>query len=582
VPAPNVLKSRNAVSPNPSLIAGAQFHPCNLEGRPVLKVIPLGGLGEVGMNAMVLEFGAERLLVDCGLMFPRADELGVEVVLPDFGPALVDGAALTGVVLTHAHEDHLGALPWLLREQNVPVYGTPFTLALARHKLDEAGLSAELRPFGPGERARVGATFEVEPVRVTHSVPDAVGLVVRTPAGTVVHTGDFKLDGTPIDGRLTDLERLGEVGDEGVALLLSDSTNAEVPGHSGSERLVRETFERLLREAPGRVVIAMFGSHLYRVQHALELARAGGRRAALLGRSLQRNVELAQGVGVLERYEDVLVRPEDVASLPDGRVLLLCTGAQAEPRSALMGLVAPEPGLLRLHPGDTVVLSSRTIPGNEPAVSGLINALLARGVRIITARHEPGVHVSGHGARDEQRRMLEVVRPRHFVPIHGELRHLHAHLAVAHEAGLPHERLLLATDGDVVGLDAQGGRLLGRAPVVRRLMRRDGLVPVMPETLKERRALAESGVIVAVVVLQLASGRILTGPTVHAQGLQGDEQAALPLAAEGARLELDSVSEAVRGDDERVREAMVRGVRRVFKQLLGSRPAVLPLVLRVP
>lgn len=548
----------------------------------MLKVIPLGGLGEVGMNTMVLEHAGERVLIDCGLMFPRADQPGVDVVLPDFAEALADPGSLRGVVLTHAHEDHLGALPWLLREVNVPVYGTPFTLALARHKLDEAGVTGDLRAMGPGERFSLGETFSIEPVRVTHSVPDAVGLIVKTPSATAVHTGDFKLDGLPIDGRLTDLERLGEAGEEGVAVLLSDSTNAEVPGWTGSERVVRDTFERLLGTLRGRVVVALFGSHLYRVQHTLELARAAGRKVALLGRSLQRNVALAQGVGYLGGFDDVLVPADAVPQLADDRVLILCTGAQAEQRSALTGLLAPEPGALRLKPGDTVILSSRTIPGNEPAVGALVNTLLARGVRVVTARQEPGIHVSGHASRDEQRRMLEVVKPRAFMPIHGELRHLHAHLALAKEVGLPDERLFLATDGDVVGFTGDGGHSLGRVPVGQRLMRREGLAPVSPQALQERRALAEGGVVVAVVVLQLGGGRIRSGPTLHAQGLQGDEAAALSLAAEGARLNLDSVSEAVRGDDERVREEMVRGVRRVFKQLLGTRPTVLPIVVRVP
>ncbi len=548
----------------------------------MLKVIPLGGLGEVGMNTMVLEHADERLLIDCGLMFPRADQPGVDVVLPDFTAALAQGAALTGVVLTHAHEDHLGALPWLLRELDVPVYGTPFTLALARHKLDEAGMKADLRATGPGDRFRLGAHFEVEPVQVTHSVPDAVGLVIRTPSATAVHSGDFKLDGSPIDGRLTDLERLGEVGEEGVSVLLSDSTNAEVPGWTGSERVVRDTFERLFTSLAGRVVVAMFGSHLFRVRHALELARQAGRRVALLGRSLQRNVALAQGVGLLEAFDDVLVPAEATAQLPDERVLLLCTGAQAEPRSALMGLLSREPGPLRLKGGDSVILSARTIPGNEPAVGALVNALLARGVRVITARQAPGIHVSGHGSRDEQRRLLEVVKPRCFMPIHGERRHLHAHLGLAKEVGLPDERLFLATNGDVVGFERAAGHALGRVPVGQRLMRRDGLAPVSPQALQERRSLAETGVVVAVVVMQLGSGRVLSGPVLHAQGLQGDEAAALSLAGEGARLNLDGLSEAMRGDDERVREEVTRGVRRVFKQLLGSRPTVMPIVLRLP
>ena len=548
----------------------------------MLKVIPLGGLGEVGMNTMVLEHAGERLLIDCGLMFPRGDQLGVDVVLPDFTWVKQAGDSLKGIVLTHAHEDHIGALQWLLREVNVPVYGTAFTLAMVRHRLTEAGITADLREMAPRSQFKVGERFTVEPLRVAHSVPDAVGLMVKTPVATAIHTGDFKLDGMPIDGEITDLERMGELGEEGVSVLLSDSTNSEVPGWTGSERLVKDTFERLLGDAKGRVVIAMFGSHLHRVRHAIELARQFNRRVLLLGRSLQRNVELAQSVGLLEPYKDVLVPVEAAPMIPGSQLLILCTGAQAEPRSALMQLLNPEPGPLRLESTDTVILSSRTIPGNETEVGVLINRLIARGVKMITARTEPGIHVSGHASRDEQRRVLEVVKPRHFVPIHGELRHLHSHLTLAKEVGLTDNQLFLATDGDVLGFDADGARAMGRVPSGRHLMRREGVAPVSEAALQERRYLAEAGLVVAVVVLQLGSGRILNGPVLQGQALQGDELAALPLATENARTVLDHLSEAMRCDDARVREEMIRGVRRSFKQLLGTRPTVIPIVVRLP
>lgn len=547
----------------------------------MLKVAPLGGLGEVGLNTMVLEHAGERVLVDCGLMFPRGDQPGVEIVLPDFSLLKDVPESLKAIVLTHAHEDHLGALPYLLRELNVPVYGTPFTLALARYRLEEAGLTGELREIGPRHEFTVGDTFRIEPVQVTHSIPDAIGLVVRTPSGTLVHSGDFKLDGMPIDGKLTDVERFGEVGEEGVAVFLSDSTNAEVQGTTGSERLVKDTFERLFGNAHGRIVVSMFGSHLHRVAHSLDLARRFGRKVVLAGRSLQRNVELAQGVGLLEKYDDVLVPFDAAPQVLPSRLLVLCTGAQAEPRSALMNMLAPEPGTLRIEAGDLVILSSRTIPGNEPGVALMMNRLLARGARVVYPALEPGVHVSGHASRDEQRRMLEVVKPRHFVPIHGELKHLHRHLEVARDAGLQDSQLFLMTDGDVVGFDRERATTLGRVPSGQVLMRREGVAPIGPETVNERRWLAESGVVVVMVVMQLGSGKVLARPTVQGRGLQGEEQAALPLAAEGAGLALDEMSEATRGDDERVREELVRGVRRVFKQLLGTRPVVMPVVVRL-
>ncbi len=546
-----------------------------------LRVVPLGGLGEVGLNTMVLEHAGERLMIDCGLMFPRADAPGAEIVIPDFSWVKAQGEALTGIVLTHAHEDHLGALSYLLREVPVPVYGTPFTLALARHRLDEAGVRADLRAFGPGERFGVGERFTVEPVRVTHSVPDAVGLVVKTAAATLVHTGDFKLDGMPIDGHQTDLARLAALGEEGVDVLLSDSTNSEVVGTTGSESLVKATFERLFSAAAGRIVVALFGSHLHRVKHTLDLAARLGRKVIVAGRSLQRNLELAEQAQLFTVPKDLVVPLEAAPALAPHRVLVLCTGAQGEPRSALTGFLSPEPGHFRVGPGDLVVLSSRTIPGNEMVVSDLVNRLIAKGARVVTGAIEPGVHVSGHAAKEEQRRMLQAVRPKSFVPIHGELRHLTTHLSLAKDVGVADAGLFLLTDGDVAGFTKAGGTTLGRVANGRHFMRRDGLAPIGDAALSERRQLAEAGVAVAVVVVQQGGGKLLLGPTLYARGLEEAEVAALPLAAEGARLALTELSEAVRGDDERVREAVVAGARRVFKQLLGTRPGILPVVVRL-
>lgn len=529
---------------------------------------------------MVVEHGRERVLIDCGLMFPRADQLGVDIVVPDFKALRDDPDAFKAIVLTHAHEDHVGAIPWLIREHGVPIYGTPYTLALVKHRLEESGLKADLREIGPGSSFSVGA-FDIEPINVTHSVPDAVGLVMKTPSGTLVHTGDFKLDLSPIDGKLTDLGRLGELAEQGIDLLLSDSTNSEVEGWTPSETLVKETFERLFTTAPNRVVVASFGSHLHRVQHLMWLAQKLNRRVVLSGRSLQRNCELARTVGKLVVPDGLLTSMEDAAKLPRNQVLIISTGAQAEERSGLTWLVSDEPGPLRLEPGDLVVLSARAIPGNEPNIALLLNKLYLRGVKVAYPGNEPGVHVSGHASRQEQRRVIDTVKPRAFVPIHGELKHLHRHRQVATDAGLAEEQTMIAINGDVIGVDRHGLHTLGRAPVGMLPMRREALMPVSEASLKERMQLAETGVVIAVVVMQQGGGKIRHGPTISAQGLSGEEQSALTLAAEGAQLALKEISEAVRGDDERVREAMTRGVRRVFKQLFGSKPMVHAVVVRV-
>ena len=547
----------------------------------MLRVIPLGGLGEIGLNCMAFEHSGERMLVDCGLMFPRGNMPGVEIVVPDFTWITADPEALQGIVLTHAHEDHIGAVSFLLKRINVPVFGTRFTLGLLRHKLEEAGVRADLREISPREQFKVGSVFTVEAVRVTHSVPDGVALIIKSPSGTVVHTGDFKLDGTPIDGRPTDLERLGEVGEEGVGLLLSDSTNSEVNGSTQSEQVVAETFSRLFAQARSRVVITLFASHLHRVQHAMTLAAKVGRKVAIAGRALERNVTLARSLGFLEVEDDLIVPWEALALIPNERILILCTGAQAEPRSALSSMLKEDAHQLSIEPGDTVILSSRTIPGNEPMVTSMLDRLLARGAHVIYPGIEPNIHVSGHAAKEEQRRMVQTVKPRAFTPIHGELHHLHRHLANARDFGLQPSALHLLTDGDVLGLTAAGVTSLGRVPIGQLPTRRDAEGWVPPEALAERRILAEGGLVLVVIVLQAGTHKLLSGPHVYGQGLANDEQAFLPRAAEHARTSLLEISARLLGDDALVRETLVSAVRRTFKQLSGRKPPVMPLVVKL-
>ncbi|MBL8954144.1 MAG: ribonuclease J [Myxococcaceae bacterium] len=545
-----------------------------------MKIAPLGGLGEIGLNAMVFEHEGRRLLVDCGLMFPRGDVPGVEVVMPDLGWLFEQPDLLDGVVLTHAHEDHVGALPALLRRVKVPVYGTKFTLGVARHRLEEVGLgNTELRPIGPRSPETIGA-FTVEPLRMTHSIPDAIGLAIGAGGITAVHTGDFKLDLEPIDGQLTDLERLGELGERGVDLLLSDSTNAEVPGVTRSERVVEATFMRLFPQAPGRIIVSVFGSHLHRVQHTLTTAEKLGRKVLVWGRSLERNVRIARDLGYLKVNDDTLVDLQGFLALPREKALLICTGAQGEPRSALVTMVSDEPRELRVLAGDTVILSSRTIPGNEPLVTDLIDRAYARGATVIWPALEPGVHVSGHGARDEQKKLIQVARPKMFVPIHGELHHLHHHIGLAREAGLEPHQARLATDGDLLELDEQGLTTLGRIPVGRLFGRRESDAYVSGRAIDERRNLGH-GVVFAAVALEAGSGRVVAGPRLTSRGLPSDEDALLPLAAQAARANLLELSEILRGDDALVVEQVTAGIRRVFKQAAGRRPTVVVQVLRV-
>ncbi len=546
----------------------------------MLHVIPLGGLGEIGLNAMVIACRGEMLLIDCGLMFPPIGTLGVDIIVPDFSYLRQNAALLKGIVLTHGHEDHVGALPYLLNEVPVPVYGTRFTLGMVRNRLEELGIKADLREIEPRHPFPVGAHFTVEASRVTHTVPDAVGYIVRTPEGTVIHTGDFKLDPDPIDGLRTDLERWGEAGEQGVLCLLSDSTNSEFTQETGSERIVEQTFDRLFREAQGRIIVALFASNLHRVRTVLKLAEQLGRKVALQGRSMTRNLEMARQLGYLDVPESLFVPLDAVPGLAPNRVLLLATGAQGEARAGLAQIAARN-GPVRLEPGDMVVLSSRPIPGNERSVGAMLDQLHWTGARIVYAQVEPGVHVSGHASQPQQRRVLDTVRPQHFVPIHGELRHLHRHLATAREAGLAPEQLLLAPDGDLLTFEEGRGRFAGSVPTgrIHKDMYSGGVVS--PEALQERTRLAETGVVVAALVIDRASLALMAGPQLSGHGLSLDEQVQLPRIAEEAKNLFLQLSPQLRGDDALVREELTRAVRRAFKLFTAKRPLVVPMVVKV-
>jgi ribonuclease J len=546
----------------------------------MLHLIPLGGLGEIGLNAMVLACHGELLLIDAGVMFPTTGTPGVDVVVPDFSWLRQNAHQLRGILLTHGHEDHVGALPFLLAEAPAPVYGTRLTLGMVRLRLEELGLTAELREIEPRHPFRVGHHFTVEATRVTHTIPDSVGFIIRTPEGTVLHTGDFKLDPAPLDGQRTDLERWGEVGEEGVLCLLSDSTNSELLHETGSEHEVEHAFERLFPQATGRLIVCMFASHLHRIGLVLALAQRVGRRVALLGRSMVRNVELARQLGYLHVPDGVLISPEEAATLPASQLVVLSTGSQAEPRAGLSQLAAGE-GPLRLAPGDLVLLSARAIPGNERAVTALVDQLLGRGAKVLYPSLEPGLHVSGHASQPQQRRVLELVRPRHFVPVHGELHHLHRHLATAREVGLAPERLLLATNGDMLSFERGHGRFSGSVPAGRVYRDRFSQNAVSLDTLQERQRLADTGLVVAAVVLERTSLSVVAGPQLTGQGLSPDELVVLPRVAEEARALLLQLPLSLRADDARVREELARAVRRALRQYTPRRPVVVPMVLKL-
>ncbi len=548
---------------------------------PTLRYVPLGGLGEVGLNMWALEWDGQVLLVDAGLMFPQEDMPGVDLVIPDVSWALEPGRRLLGVVLTHGHEDHVGALPFLLERLRVPVYGTRLTLGLLRPKLKEQRVlqQADLREVRAGDRVQLGP-FRVEPVCVCHSIPDAVALAIETPVGRVLYTSDFKLDDAPPYGPPTDLERFRSLGEAGVLLLLSDSTNAERPGHSGSERDLVGGFDDVFEAAPGRIVVATFASNIHRIQLVLELAHRHGRRVGVVGRSLVNNFRTAQELGYLKAPRG-LVMQLDERSAEDPRLVLLTAGAQGEPVSALARFAARKHPLTNVREGDWVVISARPIPGNERLVNQTVNNLYRHGARVFYS--EVGhVHVSGHAHREELLEVLRLVRPRFFIPVHGEYRQLHHHAELALEAGIPAENVLMVEDGRSVEIDAESMRL--GEPVGAGFVFVDGLGvgDVEEVVLRDRRRLAQDGVLMVSVAVDRDTGAVRAGPDIVSRGLiEPEVSGALMEEARAAALKaLGSVA-----DDHPeltlLTEAVHHAVQRVVFKRTKRRPMVIPVVTEI-
>ena len=545
-----------------------------------LRVIPLGGLGEIGLNVLVLEYGEAAIAVDCGVMFPDERMLGIDVAIPDLGYVRGLGERFQAIVLTHAHEDHIGALPYALAERAVPVYGTPLTLGFVRERLRERGLSAPLLSYGT-EPCRIGP-FVVEPIAMTHSIPDSVGLAIRTPVGTVVHTGDFKIDQTPLDGRLPDLVRLGELGAEGVLLLLSDSTNVEQAGVTPSERCVGAELETIFRRSTGRILVTTFSSHIHRMQQVIDLAVRFRRRVAFVGRSLGVHAAVARDLGHLAVPDGALVDPGAARDLPRDQVVLITAGSQAEAASALVRIAMDAHKQVTLDPGDVVILSSRIIPGNERAISSLVNHLYRRGAVVHYGRTS-AVHVSGHASQEELKLVMNLVRPRHFVPVHGEYRHLVRHNRLAMEVGIPAESCHLLENGDVLELDAAGGaRRAERVTAGRVFVDGKGIGDVEDEVLRDRRHLSEDGLVLAVLAIAQQSGEIVAGPDLISRGVMGEEASPDILErARGAVLEaLAAINPESRTDPAEVKEEVRRALRRYFKRF-ERRPVILPFVMEM-
>jgi ribonuclease J len=544
-----------------------------------LRIIPLGGLGAIGRNMTVFEYGGKLLIVDCGVLFPDVEQPGVDLILPDFSPIVNRLADVQAIVLTHGHEDHIGAVPYLLiHKPDIPLVGSQFTLALVEAKLAERRIEPYALTVAEGRTERLGP-FECEFFAVNHSIPDALAVAIRTPAGTVLHTGDFKMDQLPLDGRLTDLAGFARLGGAGVDMLLSDSTNAEIPGFVTPEREIGPVLDSIFAKATGRVIVASFASHVHRVQQVLDAAHAHGRRVAFIGRSMVRNMGIARDLGLLHIPAGLVVGIDEAMAMAPDEIVLMSTGSQGEPMSALGRMAVGDHRHVAVAPGDTVVLASSLVPGNETAVYRVINQLSRAGAFVVHKDVEK-VHVSGHSPAGELLYLLNVVKPRNFIPIHGEWRHLRAHARLAQEAGIAADRIVLCEDGDVVDLVDGVARRVGHVKC--RYVYVDGLAvgDVGESLLTERRILSDGGFIAATVVVDSVTGKVVGGPAISAKGFTEDLSvfdAVIPLITDA----LDRAAAEGIVDPHQLQQVVRRTVGRWVNDAYRRRPMIVPTVVEV-
>lgn len=551
--------------------------------QPSLLIIPLGGVGEIGMNSTIIQCDNDILVIDAGLMFPDPEMLGVDIVIPDFTYLFENREKVRAVVLTHGHEDHIGALPFLLKELNVPVYGTRLTLGFVQEKLREHGLdqTAELITVRPRESVEIGC-FRVEFLRVTHSIVDGVGLGITTPLGRVVHTGDFKIDPTPVDGEVMDLRSFAEYGDRGTLVMLSDSTNAAQGGYTFSEKEVRRGLEDIFQKAKGRIVVATFASNIHRVQQIIDVAVAHNRKVILNGKSMITNAQIALNLGYLKIPPDTWLKIESLKTLKDDEVVLITTGSQGEPLSALTRMAANEHRYFQIKKGDTVILSSKMIPGNERAIARIINHLFKRGADVYYEKVSE-IHVSGHASKEELKLLLNLVRPKYFIPVHGEYRHLVYHAQLAKKVNIPEDNIFILEDGEVVEFTQDGARRAGLIQAGRVLI--DGKATAGLETvvLRDRMKLAHDGVVIVILAIEKLTGRVVSGPDIISRGFIF-EDASQELLSEVKDIVMDTLLVMIpeaKGDWQLV-SARVRGALKKFiNKRLERRPMILPIIMEV-
>lgn len=546
-----------------------------------LDIIPLGGLGEIGLNMLLVQYEEHILIVDAGLMFPEDDMLGIDIVIPDFSYVLKNKERIRAIVLTHGHEDHIGALPFLLKELSVPVYGSRFTLELVKEKLREHHLleQCDLRTVSVKEPLSIGP-FQVEFIRVTHSIPNGMGLAIGTPLGTLIHSGDFKIDQTPLDGEITDINTFAAYGAKGVLALMSDSTNVEREGYTLPEKRIGETLDQIMRDCEGRVIVAVFASNINRIQQVVNSAARYQRKVVFNGKSMVVNCRIAQELGLLTVPPQMELTLGEMLQLPDSQVTIITTGSQAEPMSSLTRIARADHRQIRIKKGDTVILSSRFIPGNEKAIDGLINNLYRFGAEVIYEKVSE-IHVSGHANQEELKLMLHLTRPEYFIPIHGEYRHLVKHAQLARKIGIPKGNLILAENGQVIRFDRQGGRIADQVEVGRVFVDGKGVGDVGSLVLRDRRHLSNEGLVVVQVVLNNQTGELLSGPDIISRGFISEEE--YPQLIQEAKERVIEILYLRQKEDIKnwpdIQEEIRKTLKRLFDRSLERRPVILPLII---
>ena len=548
-----------------------------------LTAIPLGGLGEFGMNMMALRLGENILVIDAGMMFPESELLGVDLVIPDTTYLKQNRSMVRAIVLTHGHEDHIGALPYILRDLNVPVYGTRFTLALVKKRLEEAGLleSTTLREVLPGRLVEIGP-FEIEFISVTHSTIDCVALAVRTPVGVIIHTGDFKIDQTPVDGAPLDLHAFARYGNDGVLALFSDSTNVERPGFTPSERAIVPRIEELCRSAPRRVILSCFASSIHRIQQVIDIAGRTGRKIAFVGRSMVDNVEIAHSLDCLRIPDGMVVRPQDIRTFDPRRIVILASGSQAEPMSSLSRIAVDNHRFVSVDENDTVILSARIIPGNEKAIFRMLDHMFRRRALVYYDNSAGTIHVSGHASQEEQKLLLQLVKPKYFIPVHGEYRHLFRHAALAHQLNCVSGEILLLEDGKQIEFTEDGVHRRDPVTAGRVCVDSGSLEEIEEVVIRDRKHLSEDGVVVPIIAIDKHTGKLESQPEIVTRGLMSDNGAELIAGARDVVLKTVEQSNAEEKSDWGVIKEKIRvDLKRYINKHTSKRPLILPVILEV-